>query len=198
MRIPDYKRTVHHIDGTNNDIINAIESNFNKAVEQISEDGWYQQFEGNSLKETCNNVWRYVKLNVPYQEDGSVEQKIKLPARTIADAKNGIGTDCKSFALLSAAIMSKFAPVAFRYTSYRNDPTPTHVYCVVDGGVKQLFHAFLARCNQGTYTGVCQICHGPLHGVHDFIWHMGGPRGVHKSNARKPRGDGRTHAIYFH
>mgnify|MGYP000679809457 CR=1 FL=1 len=134
MRMPEYKRTVHHIDGTNNDIINAIESNFNKAVEQISGDGWYQQFEGNSLKETCNNVWRYVKLNVPYQEDGSIEQKIKLPARTIADAKNGIGTDCKSFALLSAAIMSKFAPVAFRYTSYKNDPTPTHVYCVVDGG----------------------------------------------------------------
>jgi hypothetical protein len=131
---PDYKKTLNHINGTNNDIINAIESNFNKAVEQISADGWYKQFEGNSLKETCNNVWRYIKLNVPYQEDGSVEQKIKLPARTIADAKNGIGTDCKSFALLSAAIMSKYAPVSFRYTSYRNDPTPTHVYCVVDGG----------------------------------------------------------------
>lgn len=134
MMQPDYKKTLHHIDGTNSDIINAIESNFNKAVEQISADGWYKQFEGVSLKDTCNNVWRYIKLNVPYQEDGSVEQKIKLPARTIADAKNGIGTDCKSFALLSAAIMSKFAPVAFRYTSYRNDPTPTHVYCVVDGG----------------------------------------------------------------
>lgn len=134
MMQPDYKKTLNHINGTNNDIINAIESNFNKAVEQISADGWYQQFEGNSLKETCNNVWRYIKLNVPYQEDGSVEQKIKLPARTIADAKNGIGTDCKSFALLSAAIMSKYAPVSFRYTSYRNDPTPTHVYCVVDGG----------------------------------------------------------------
>jgi hypothetical protein len=134
MRQPEYKRTLHHINGSNNDIINAIESNFNKAVKQVSEDGWYKQFEGNTLKETCNNVWRFIKLNVPYQEDGTEEQKIKLPARTLADAKNGIGTDCKSFALLAAAILSKYAPVSFRYTSYRNDPTPTHVYCVVDGG----------------------------------------------------------------
>ena len=134
MKAPDYKRTLHHINGNNNDIINAIESNFYKAVDQISEDDWYRQFEGNNLKETCYNVWKYIKLNVPYKEDGTVEQKIKLPSRTLADAKNGIGTDCKSFALLSAAIMSKFAPVAFRYTSYRNDPTPTHVYCIVDGG----------------------------------------------------------------
>ena len=41
------------------------------------------------------------------------------------------------------------------------------------GRVEQSFHARFASGNEGGNAGVGQIGHGPLHGVHDFVRHMG-------------------------
>ena len=57
-------------------------------------------------------------------------------------------------------------------------------------GVQQVLHACFAGCNKRGNTRVGQIRHGPLHGMHDFIGHMRGAWGVHKSDARKPWGNG--------
>ena len=132
--IPNYKRKIEYFDGDNADIMRVLERNFVSARKAVERDGWYKQFEGRNLNETCRNVWEFIKTNIPYQEDGIQEQKIVMPPRAIANAKEGIGTDCKSMALMACAIISHYAPVGFRYTSYRTNPTPTHVYCIVDGG----------------------------------------------------------------
>lgn len=131
---PEYKRKLEYYDGDNADIMRVLERNFIAARNAVAKNGWYKQFEGRNLDETCRNVWEFIKTNIPYQEDGIQEQKIVMPPRAIANAKEGIGTDCKSMALMACAIISHYAPVGFRYTSYRANPTPTHVYCVVDGG----------------------------------------------------------------
>jgi hypothetical protein len=86
------------------------------------------------MLDTCNNVWNYVKNNIPYKADGQAEQKIILPARMVERAEQGIGADCKSFALFCAANISNLYPnadVNFRYTCYRSSKIPSHVYCVV-------------------------------------------------------------------
>jgi hypothetical protein len=127
---PDYINTTNFKSGNNSNIITVIETNFDRAVKEVKEDGFYKQFKGVNLITTCNNVWHFIKNNIRYEADGVDEQKIKLPARLLSD---GVG-DCKSMALFAASVLSHYAPVGFRYTSYRDNPTPTHVYCIVDGG----------------------------------------------------------------
>jgi hypothetical protein len=112
----------------------VLERNFVGARRAVEKNNWYRQFEGRNLDETCKNVWEFIKNTIPYNEDGINEQKIVMPGRAIHNAQLGIGADCKTMALMSCAILSHYAPVSFRYTSYRDNPTPTHVYCVVDGG----------------------------------------------------------------
>jgi hypothetical protein len=129
---PEYKDVINYRDGLNGDIIKVLESNFAKAKKQTKH--FCEQFEAGNLLDTCQNVWDYVKNNIPYKADGTAEQKIILPARMVARAENGIGADCKSFALFCASNISNLYPnadVNFRYTCYRGSKTPSHVYCVV-------------------------------------------------------------------
>lgn len=116
-------------DGTNNNIIKVLESSFYKSADDVKQDDFYKYFAGDTLEDTAYNVWKYVKDNVTYKEDGQAYQKIKLPGALLHYGEG----DCKSMSLFCAAVLSHYAPgkVGFRYVSYRNDPTPTHVYCIV-------------------------------------------------------------------
>jgi len=135
MNLPiQNKRIVDYFDGDNSDIMRVLERNFVGARRAVEKNNWYCQFEGRNLDETCKNVWEFIKNTIPYNEDGIDEQKIVMPGRAIHNAQLGVGADCKTMALMACAILSHYATVSFRYTSYRDNPTPTHVYCVVDGG----------------------------------------------------------------
>lgn len=138
--VPDYKKKVEYVNGYNNDIQRVLERNFIAARRSVEKNDFYKQFKGRNLKETAANVWNYLKNNVRYKEDGTEEQKIKMPPRLLADGEG----DCKSYSLFACAVLSHYAPVNFRYTSYRNDPTPTHVYCIVDNKyiVDAVWHSF--------------------------------------------------------
>jgi hypothetical protein len=128
----EYKDVVNYYDGLNQDIIKVLESNFAKAKKQTEH--FCEQFAADNLLDTCENVWNYVKNNIPYKADGTAEQKIILPARMVERAENGIGADCKSFALFCASNISNLYPnadVNFRYTCYRSSKIPSHVYCVI-------------------------------------------------------------------
>ena len=83
----------------NDDIRQVLEANYPAAVEQVKD--FRKNFEGLTLEETCYNVWQYLRKHIDYKGDGD-NQDIRLPARLIAD---GTG-DCKSYALLAAAILS--------------------------------------------------------------------------------------------
>ena len=137
---PDYKRKVEYVNGYNNDIQRVLERNFIAARKSVEKNNFYKKFEGRNLRETAQNVWNYLKNNVRYKEDGTEEQKIKMPPRLLADGEG----DCKSYSLFACAVLSHYAPVKFRYTSYRQDPTPTHVYCIVDNKyiVDAVWHTF--------------------------------------------------------
>jgi hypothetical protein len=118
------KNKIEFVDGTNGDIIKVLENNFPAARRQVKQ--FSKRFEANTIEQIAENVFNFLKQNVTYVSDGSEHQKIRLPARLIHDK---VG-DCKSFALFSAAILSHYTEVGFRYSSYRNDPTPTHVYAI--------------------------------------------------------------------
>jgi hypothetical protein len=123
---PDYQDKMITATGVNPDIIYALNSHFQKAVEQSKD----VRFSGRDGLTIGRAIYNYVRNNVRYVKDPAGKQIIKLPARLIRDIKHG---DCKSMALASAAFMAVngFKNVRFRYASYDpKDPTPSHVYAV--------------------------------------------------------------------
>lgn len=141
--IPKNIDTVNFVNGSNRDIQKTIERSFPDAVNNVKQNSYYLKFKGSTAREIAENVWYFLKDNVKYKADGW-HQKIVLPARLV-----GNSGDCKSLSLFSAAVMYCYFPdnVFLRYTSYRNDPTPTHVYCVVKIGqstiiIDPVWHTF--------------------------------------------------------
>jgi len=120
---PAYVDVINHIDGTNEDIISVLEKNYRPSAAQAK--NFAQRFKGSSRKEIAFNVWKFLKDNVRYKADGR-RQKIKYISRLLAD---GVG-DCKSFTLAEASILKHFMPIGFRYVSYSNNRTPSHVYLI--------------------------------------------------------------------
>lgn len=123
-------RKVNASDALNADIIHAIHLAYPKAVKQVAH--FARQFKGATDYHTASNIWHWVKAHIPYKKDSELSQIIKMPTVAVRDAEKGIGTDCKSFSLLSAALLgANGLPVAFRYAGYsRYGSTPTHVYVV--------------------------------------------------------------------
>lgn len=125
--ISDGKTLVNKKDAINTDIITVLESNFAKGKEQCKQ--FAQNFIGANDEETANNVWKYLRHKIKYKRDSELKQQIRLPARLIADAAKG--ADCKSFSLFACSVLANLGfQVGFRYTSYSNSSTPTHVYCI--------------------------------------------------------------------
>ena len=89
-----------------------------------------ESLRGKNDRETFRNIWSFVRSKIRYREDQGPE-KIKSPARLL-NSKVG---DCKSMALLSAALVKNLGyPYFFRVTRY-NPQTPEngHIYLMAIG-----------------------------------------------------------------
>jgi hypothetical protein len=88
-------------------------------------------FKGKDDKETCYNIWKFLKTNIRYEADGEY-QIVRLPSALLA-TKVG---DCKSFSVFTSAVLTNLGiPNHYVMTSYRKDPTPSHIYVVTDSGI---------------------------------------------------------------
>lgn len=122
---PNYERRLETSDALNSDIITAIEKNYKIGLEQTKE--FARQFDADSRRESAKKIWDFLKYHITYVKDDESGQMIKLPSRFISD---GTG-DCKSYSLTAASLLGNLGiPVSFRYASYKNSQTPTHVYTV--------------------------------------------------------------------
>lgn len=116
----------YKIGGDNQDIRNLLESLVPKATKQLAKIA--SSFQGRNERETCLNIFNYIRKNFVYVADGS-EQVIKLPS-ALMHKKYG---DCKSYALFTAGILSNLKiPYELVYTSYSANPIPSHVYVATD------------------------------------------------------------------
>lgn len=134
LKRPDYKNKLNTVNGFNNDIIRAIENNYQTAVNQSKD--FAKGFKGSNRLETAKNIWNFLRHSIHYKKDSAKSQLIKLPSRFV-HSKNG---DCKSYSLFAASILGALKiPVSFRYASYSSDKTPTHVYVTtVDENGKEI------------------------------------------------------------
>jgi len=127
--LPKYENVnvAYRLGGDNQDIRDLLESLVPRAASQMRKAA--PSFKGRNEKETCQNIFNYIRQNFTYVVDGK-EQVIKLPSALI---KKRVG-DCKSFSLFTAAILENLKiPYSFVYASYNSDPTPGHVYIQTDG-----------------------------------------------------------------
>lgn len=117
------RRTVNHHFALNHNIIDTLHKNYWIALKQTEKIA--PKFKGHDAEDTARNIWKFLKEQIRYVKDDSESQDIRLPNRFVAD---GYG-DCKSYSLFAASILGNLGlPVIFRYASYRDNPTPTHVY----------------------------------------------------------------------
>jgi uncharacterized protein YjbJ (UPF0337 family) len=134
---PDYNNSLNTAIGINEDIINTINGNFNKAVKEVKNIAL--DFKGSNYLETCKNIWDFLKKNITYKKDPTGYQLIKLPRRFLADRY--LGSDCKSFSLFTAAVLKNIYPEAevfLRYAGYSSINIPTHVYTILKVGDKKI------------------------------------------------------------
>lgn len=129
---------VFYKQGNTDDIIRVIQhANKTASTDTLK---FAKTLRGNTVLETCQNIWAYVKQNIRYKVDPPGVQWVKSPARLMAD---GVG-DCKSFSIFTASILKNLGiPFVYRFVSYsKGNPTPTHVYVVAfDAGTPILIDA---------------------------------------------------------
>ena len=89
-------------------------------------------FKGDSDKETCENIWNFLKKYIPYSIEPATKQATKTLPRMLDDARNGIGSDCKMYSVLTGTILQNCGiPFKYRLSGYSTN-YPQHIYCVTD------------------------------------------------------------------
>jgi len=122
------KKVVISRNGTNAQLQRAIEAAVPVATAQTKKIA--RNFKGRNEKETAAKVFNYLKNQVNYKADRN-EQNVQLPSAIMRDRS----ADCKSYSLFTMGVLNNLGiPAKLRYASYANDPTPTHVYVVTNGG----------------------------------------------------------------
>jgi len=85
------------------------------------------QFKGATTKQTCKNIFNWIKQNINYKIEPATLQTTKTLQRLVAD---GYG-DCKHYSGFFAAILTALGiKHNYRFASYNGNTTPTHVYVV--------------------------------------------------------------------
>lgn len=120
MDMPIGKSFIEKYNGMNADIMKVLEGNFATAVEQTKDIA--PKFLGKTDLDTVFNLWAFLRTKIIYKKDPFGKQQIRLPNRFIYDGSKGIGGDCKSYSLFSAAVLYNLGfNVYFQYVAYTID-----------------------------------------------------------------------------
>lgn len=91
---------------------------------------------GQTLKETCRNIWQWVYQHIQYAPDAAGFEQIREPARIWADRTTGV--DCDDYTVIVSSILTnlKISHV-LRVTAYKRDWQ--HIYPIVpkDGNARK-------------------------------------------------------------
>ena len=133
----NYQVIVSH-DQTVGEIIDGIlmtHEKYKKEYDKIS-----SYFIGDNEIETAQNIWNFLKSNVPYYIEDTKSQTLRSPSAIFA-----MPGDCKSYALAANGILDSLnrkgvfnIPLAYRFASYKeNNREPQHVFSVLYPGTNK-------------------------------------------------------------
>ena len=133
---------VHRDWGDTQDIIEVIMSVVNKKELGDQVQDFSQAFKASTpsqQREKLQQLWRWVRNNIPYVADPNGVQVIKHPARTWEDAQQGRGSDCKSMTVFVRFVLYNLGiPHVIRFASYVRSKRIQHVYAVATVGGKDV------------------------------------------------------------
>jgi|GEM_PF-6013351 len=110
------------------DTINLIRKISARDKKQVSE--LAELLKANTIELTLFNIWLWIKNNIPYKEDIDGVEQVRTPARVIADAKNGIGSDCDCYTTFVSAILNNLnIPHYYKVVAW-TDYNWAHIYPV--------------------------------------------------------------------
>lgn len=85
---------------------------------------------GNSLDETCENIWHFVYQHLQYAKDKDGVEQIRRPARAWHDRTRGVDCDCYTV-FISSILTNLQIPHIYRITKYKNRNYFQHIYPIV-------------------------------------------------------------------
>jgi hypothetical protein len=122
------------------DIINQVLEQHAQNVNQAKKIA--HLFDAGNAYGTCQNIWNFLKFEVPYRVEPSSSQTTKTLSRIIYDAKYNTGAnDCKHYSGFTGAILDALGyNFIYRFAGYSNYYNmPTHVYCVCKDGTNKIY-----------------------------------------------------------
>lgn len=125
---------------TTRDIINQVLTQHPENVKQAKKIA--HLFDTGEAYGTCQNIWNFLKYQIPYKVEPSSEQTTKTLSRIIHDAKYNTGkNDCKHYSGFTGAILEALGyKFIYRFAGYSNYINmPTHVYVVCNEGKNKIF-----------------------------------------------------------
>lgn len=87
-----------------------------------------KRLQGESVRETCSNVWNFCFHHFQYEKDEEQKEQIRTPNRSWRDRTKGIDCDCFSV-LISTILTNLKIPHIWRMTRYQA-PQMEHIYPV--------------------------------------------------------------------
>lgn len=91
--------------------------------------GIAKRLKGNTIYETCSNIWHFVYKHIAYRKDEEGYEQIRSPARAWHDRHKGVDCDCYSV-FISSILTNLKIPHILRITKYHRDYFQ-HIYPVV-------------------------------------------------------------------
>jgi glycosyltransferase involved in cell wall biosynthesis len=85
---------------------------------------------GNTLDETCENIWHFVYNHIQYSKDEEGIEQIRRPARSWHDRTRGVDCDCYTV-FISSILTNLHIPHIYRITKYKNRSYFQHIYPIV-------------------------------------------------------------------
>jgi len=95
-----------------------------------------QRLKGNSVYDTCKNIWHFVYQHINYKKDEEGYEQIRSPARAWHDRIQGVDCDCYSV-FISSVLTNLGIPHLLRITKYHRDHFQ-HIYPVTLTGNKSI------------------------------------------------------------
>lgn len=84
-----------------------------------------------TLRDTCENIWRFVYDHIAYKKDEEGKEQVRSPARAWHDRGNIQGVDCDCYTVFISSILSNLKiKHVLRITKYKEDRFQ-HIYPIV-------------------------------------------------------------------
>ena len=132
-------------DGNTQDIMTVIKEADSRAAKLRLTRRFAPLLRGANDRLTCQNIWNFVKQNIPYKADSAGYERVRLPNKCIHDAaKIGNGGDCKTFSVLIADLCREHGiEFQYDYISQKENKKIHHVYgfATLDNGRKVILDA---------------------------------------------------------